>query len=204
MNTVAALAALRNIGFHYPDGTLLRIEWAHPQLLNDGPRLAATIAQENAALANEWGINTDETTTIILRAATLRGATLAAAHNLPGWPPTLNAIVTTHPGLPPGTTDTMTVPPTGAAALREWVDAHSPDGVSWLVTRSSTTPTGGQAWRSVRDGAAPGSVWTDRAIAAVYNDPTGYWWPLEPGDVIIRTTGPHQRVTFTRQRRNPQ
>lgn len=74
--------------------------------------------------------------------------------------------------------------------VREWVDSHPkvPEGETWFVSRAMTAPTGGQAWRYVKD-----EDWSSDVPAAVYDVRRGHWVPVMRGDVIERQ-GPGYNV----------
>lgn len=68
-----------------------------------------------------------------------------------------------------------------AAEVRAFVDpADSIHG--WFITRAQTAPTGGQAWRYVKDG----QTWPDDVVAALYDPAWGDWSPVRRGDTIRR------------------
>lgn len=79
-----------------------------------------------------------------------------------------------------------------AADVRDWVNEHAPDGVSWFVTQSMTAPTGMQAWRYIREG----KDWPSQTHGAVFDPVSQDWLPINRGDTIVRRRdGSHAVLT---------
>lgn len=81
-------------------------------------------------------------------------------------------------------TDEMTYTGRNTEDVRDWVNADPGCGSheTWFLTKNQSAPTGGQAWRYVKDQQG----WDDKVMAAVYDPRTGNWTPVRRGDTIER------------------
>lgn len=68
------------------------------------------------------------------------------------------------------------------ADVRDWANAHAPEGTSWFVTKGMAASTGMQAWRFV----AAGQEWPEGVRAAVYDPGADEWLPVWPGDTVVQ------------------
>jgi hypothetical protein len=68
--------------------------------------------------------------------------------------------------------------------VRDWVnsDPGVTPGETWFLTRNQSGPTGGQAWRYVKDQQG----WDNTVVAAVFDARTGDWAPVRKGETIER------------------
>lgn len=85
--------------------------------------------------------------------------------------------------------------------LKAFCNAHAdrPAHETWFLTRNSTAPTGGQAWRYVMDERK----WLSDVVFAVYDPRSGAWLPLRVGDQIVRQDGGHAVLRPFEQEETP-